>query len=72
MAYFVPCHKDITAEESSDLLIDNCHRLHGDPKVIVSDRDFKFVAIFLQCFMRKLSINLNISTAHNPRTDGST
>ena len=35
MAHFVPCHKDITAEESSELFIDNCYRLHGVPKVVV-------------------------------------
>jgi hypothetical protein len=24
MAHFVPCHKEITAEEDDDLFIDNC------------------------------------------------
>ena len=43
ITHFVPCHKDITAEESSNLFIDHCYRLHGVPRVIVSDRDPKFV-----------------------------
>jgi hypothetical protein len=44
MAHFVPCQKEIVAEESTELLIDNCYRLHGGvPKVIVSDKDPKFV-----------------------------
>ena len=72
MAHFVPCHKDITAEESSELFIDNCYRLHGVPKVIVSDRDPKFVGKFWQSFMRKLNTKLNMSTARHPRTDGLT
>ncbi len=37
MAHFVPCHKEITTEESADLFISNCYRLHGVPKVIVFD-----------------------------------
>ena len=37
MAHFVPCHKEITVEETTYLFIDNCYRLHGVPKVIVSD-----------------------------------
>jgi hypothetical protein len=43
MAPFVPCHKQITAKKSSELFIDNWCRLHGVPKVIVSDRDIAFV-----------------------------
>ncbi len=71
-AHFVPCHKEINAEVSADLFITNCYRLHGVPKVIVSDRDPKFVGKFLQSFMRKLNIRLNMSTARHPRTDGLT
>jgi hypothetical protein len=70
MAHFVPCHKKIIAEESSYLFISNCYRPHGVHKVIVSDRDPKFVGQFWQCFMGKLSIQLNMSTARHPRTDG--
>jgi hypothetical protein len=39
MAHFVPCHKEKTAKELASLFISNCYRLHGVPKVIVSDRD---------------------------------
>jgi hypothetical protein len=46
MAHFVPCHKEITTKESTNLFINNCYRLHGVPKVIVSDRDPKFVGKF--------------------------
>ena len=53
MAHFVPCHKDITAEESSDLFIDHCYRLHGVPRVVVSNRDPRFVGKFWQTFMGK-------------------
>ena len=43
MDHFIPCHKEITVEESSDLFINFFYRLHGAPNVIVSDRDPKFV-----------------------------
>ena len=46
MAHFLPCHKEITVEETADLFIDNCYRHHGVPKVIVSDRDPPFVGKF--------------------------
>jgi hypothetical protein len=72
MAHFVPCLKEITAEESIDLFIDHCYRLNGVPRVIVSERDPKFVGKFWQTFMGKLNTKLNMSTARHPRTDGLT
>jgi hypothetical protein len=48
MAHLVPCHKEITVEETTIFFIDNCYRLHGVPKVIVSDRDPRFVGKFWQ------------------------
>ena len=72
MPYFVPCHKEITAKDSTDLCIRNCYRLHIVPKVIVSDRDHKFVEKVRQCFMGKLNIELNMITARHPRTYGLT
>ena len=70
MAHFVPCHKGITAEESADLFISNCYKLHGVRKIIVSDRDPKFVGKFWQSFMGKLNNKLNMSTVRHPRNDG--
>ena len=55
MAHFVPCHKEITAKDSANLFISNCYRLHGVPKVIVSDRDPKFIGKFWQSCMKKLN-----------------
>ena len=72
MAHLIPCHKEITAEESNELFIDNCYRLHGVPKVIVSDRDPKFVKKLWQSFTRKLNTKLNMNTVRDPRTDGLT
>ena len=70
MAHFVPCHEEITAKESAYIFISNCYILHGVPKVIISDRDPKFVGKFWQSFMEKLNTKLNTSTARHPRIDG--
>ncbi len=70
MALFIPRHKEITAMESTNLSITNLCRLHGAPKVIVSDRDPMFVGKFRKNFMGRL--NTNVSTARHPRTDSLT
>ena len=72
MAHFVPCQKEITAEESADLFIGYSHRLHGVPRVIVSYRDPQFLEKFWQTFMGRLNTKINMSTDRHPRTDGST
>jgi hypothetical protein len=46
MAHFLPCTKTITAEETATLLLHGVYRLHGLPRVLVSDRDPKFVSGF--------------------------
>ena len=74
MAHFVPCtYKEITAEELADQFTSNCYRLHGVPKVIISDKDpTKFVGKIQQSFMGKLITKLNLSIARHPRSDGLT
>ena len=71
-AHYVPCHKEITTEESSYKFIDHCYRLHGVPRVLVSDRDPKFVGKSWQTSMGKLDTKFNMSTARHPRTNGLT
>ncbi len=70
MAHVVPCHKEITAKESTDLFISNCHGLHGVPIFILFDRDNKFFGKFRKSFMEKLNTKLNMSTAQHSRTNG--
>jgi transposase InsO family protein len=72
MAHFAPCHKEINVEESKKLFIIDCYRLNGVPKVIVSDRDPKFVRKLWQRFMGKVDDELNMSTARHPHTEGLT
>ena len=54
------------------MFINLCYRLHGAPKVIISDKDPKFVGKFWQNFMEKLKTKFNMSIARHPRTGGLT
>jgi len=72
IAYFAPYHKEITREETVDLFKYNGYKLDGVSKVIVSDKDPRFVGKFWQLFKRKLNTRLNMMTARHPQADGLT
>jgi len=65
-----PCHKTITAEQTSQLLIDNVWKRTSFPLTIISDRGPQFAAQVTQEFWRKLGIKQKLSTAFHPQTDG--
>ena len=46
MAHFLPCTETISAEETAILFLQGVYRLHGLPRVLVNDRDPKFVSGF--------------------------
>ena len=72
MAHFAPCHDEVTAEEAADMFVHHCYRLHGVPRVLVSDRDPRFISTFWQSLWKRLGTRLNMSTARRPQTDGLT
>jgi len=65
-----PCHKTITAEQTSQLLVDNVWKRTGVPKAIISDRGPQFAAQVTQELWRKLGIKQKLSTTFHPQTDG--
>jgi hypothetical protein len=45
-------------------------RLHGIPKIIVSDRDPKFTLNFWKELFKGFRMNLNFSTSYHTESDG--
>jgi hypothetical protein len=72
MAHFLPCIETVVAEETRTLFLQGIYRLHGLPRVLISDRDPKFVKGFWQTLWRRLATRLNMSSNRHPKTDGLT
>ena len=64
-----PCHKTITAEQTSQLLLDQVWKCTGFPKAIISDCRPQFAAQVTQELWRKLGIKQKLSTAFHLQTD---
>ena len=55
-----------------DIFCKNIYKLHGFPKVIVSDKDAKFNGKFWREFFKQVGTSLDMSSAYHPQTDGQT
>lgn len=67
---FIPIRKDATAKDVAIVFRREWVKLFGIPKVIVSDRDPKFVSHFWKALFSALGTELRFSTAFHPQTDG--
>ncbi|KAJ3575561.1 hypothetical protein NP233_g1018 [Leucocoprinus birnbaumii] len=67
----IPCKKGIKASELAELFFNHWYCENGLPEDIVSDRDVLFLSKFWQHFMDLLNVDLKMSTAFHPQTDGS-
>jgi hypothetical protein len=61
-----PCNKTITAEQTSQLLVDNVWKCTGFLKAIISDRGPQFTAQVTQELWGKLGIHQKLSTTFHP------
>ena len=68
--HYIPAKTTWTAEDVSDSYINDIWKLCGLPRHITSQRGPQFVSKFLKELYRKLNINLRLSTAYHPQTDG--
>nr|GEZ63732.1 hypothetical protein [Tanacetum cinerariifolium] len=71
-AHFVPLSHPFTAVQITQIFLDNVYKLHGLPKVIVSDRDKIFISLFWKKLFKALQVSLHLSTAYHPQSDGQT
>jgi hypothetical protein len=71
-AFFVPTNKTVNATQLAGILLSTVFRHRGLPRVLVSDRDPRFVSDMWNSLFTKLGTKLNISTAYHPQTDGQT
>ncbi|XP_019163484.1 PREDICTED: uncharacterized protein LOC109159828 [Ipomoea nil] len=71
-AHFIAVSHPYTAEIIANLFMENIYRLHGLPRSIISDRDKVFTSRFWQALFKNMQVQLNLSTAYHPQTDGQT
>ncbi|KAK8938871.1 hypothetical protein KSP39_PZI011490 [Platanthera zijinensis] len=71
-AHFMAMAHPYTAEGVAQVFMDGVFRLHGLPASIVSDRGAVFVSDFWQALFRSMKVQLKLSSAYHPQTDGQT
>lgn len=71
-AHFISLSHPYTAQTIVDLFLSNIFKLHGMPSVIVTDRDPIFTSTVWQSLFKTLKVQLHLSTAYHPQTDGQT
>ena len=67
-----PTHNIATAVDTAKVFMDVVVRLHGLPRVIVSDRDTKFTSNFWREVCRVMGTTLAMSSGFHPQADGQT
>ena len=72
IAHFLPCFRTVDASRAAKIFFDGVIKLHGLPKIIVSDKDMKFTSYIWKIFWHMLGTKLNFSTAFHSQTDGKT
>ncbi|KAD6118862.1 hypothetical protein E3N88_10133 [Mikania micrantha] len=69
-AHFLPMCETFTMDKLAKLYINEIVVHHGVSLPIISDRDSRFRSRFWQSLQKSLGMNLNLSTAYHPQTDG--
>ena len=67
-----PTHSTATAVDTARIVMDAVVRVHGVPRVIVSDRDTRFTSNFWKEICKSMGTSLAMSSGYHPQTDGQT
>ena len=71
-AHFLLVKHPYIAATIAQLFMNNVVKLHGLPSTIVTDRDTVFLSQFWKELFKLYKVNLQLSTAYHPQTDGQT
>ena len=69
-AHFISISSKAKAIQVANSCVKNIFKLHGFPKVIVSDRDPKFTSNFWKELFHQIGTSLTLSTSYHPQKDG--
>ena len=72
MVHFIATMEKTSAEGLAKLFQDQVWRLHGLPESIISDRGVQFAVGMIKELNNLLEIQMKLSTAYYPQTDGQT
>ena len=70
LKHFVASRKSDGAKEMASSFVHTVVRAHGVPDAVISDRDPRFTAKYYGELMRLLGVDLRMSTARHPQSDG--
>ena len=68
--HFILVKSTHKTNDIAKIFMKNIFKLHGFPKVIVSNRDVQFSYKFWKGLFADLGTKLNFSTSYHPQTDG--
>lgn len=71
-AHFLRMQKSDSTKQIIEIFYKNVYKLHGFPKLIVSDRDIKFKGNLWKEIFKHIGTCLNMSLAYHPQTDNQT
>ena len=70
LAHFIPIKYTFKAINIDEIFMKENFRLHGIPKMVISDRNVKLTSTFWKELFAGLNTNLNFSTSYHLQTDG--